>query len=119
MIDGVPIRGIVIGRQGLDTALVQIASETEVAALAEAHAAVAVTPVLAPRQPPDIDLMNALLGGEVYARMPDGSFRPFGMIRDVRIKYDQLDVTSFSDTEPRFIRGLGRLVFSGEGPASV
>ena len=117
MIPGVPLRGIVIGQQGIDTALVQIASEAEVAALAQARTEVAVTPVVLGRLPPDGALMDAMFSAEVYVRMPDGSFRPIGMIREANIRQDRLDVTSYRDAAPVFLGGPRRLCFSGEGPA--
>lgn len=109
MIGGIPVRGIVVGTHGIDTALVQLATAQEAATLAQARTEVNVVA----RVSVVGVAISAMPGSEVYVRDEHGAYLPLGFLTSARLRAEHLDVTSFGDAHRTMLPGPTRLEFVG------
>lgn len=104
------MRGIVVGQQGIDTALVRLASEAEAAALfSQPQRAVQIEAAVESQPSPYM-----IVGMDLHVSV-GGTFVRVGVCTNVFVDRPMFDVTAFGDATPQFIGGLARLRGEFEG----
>lgn len=114
------MRGIVLGQQDMDTALIRLASEQETRRLLTGPRSVDIAGVAAKGQPKDkLAVLRGMMNGDakLYVNV-DGEFFEIGVVREMSLTGGpMLDVTTHADASPRFApSGLMRV--SGSFDAS-
>lgn len=98
------VRGIVIGRESVDTALVRLASEAEARALLDGPKDVTVMPAGDIVGLPIVDLMagGRGIGGRVFVEL-NGKFVEAGRVVDLDARAGTVETTAMGDAFRNFI----------------
>lgn len=105
------LRGVVLGTQCVDEAIVRLASEAEARALAAGPPDVNLSPVPQRLRRPAMDLM----GGTLYMQSRDGQYHAVGIVREINVEQRMIDVTTFDATARGYIKGLTEVSLSFGG----
>lgn len=97
------MRGLVIGQESVDTVLVRLASAREMAEVLAAPEVVVGVPTAGAAS----SAWGSLVAEDVYIRRAD-SFLKVGVVTDIYVNHDRIDVTSRSDRFRRYKPGLSR-----------
>lgn len=94
------MRGIVLGQEGVDTALVRLASASDMQQLRRGSG-VLLHRETAPDRPTPYDVM----AGEFYLQTEDGRMMRVGRAVSCSVSCEAIDTTSFQDRAENFMAG--------------